>query len=210
MTHALERTVNRYYDPSTDQFLSIDPDVATTDQPFVFTNDNPLNSSDPLGLKGWYCIDGQTHYYEGNKYGVTGNGKCRNVTTTGIIPTRKAPNGGANGAPASGTNSHPAPQPTKLIPVTEVPSQEANHPNTLNLVGACDVFSVVGGSGLAVSGGAMMEGGSAIIDSAAAASAPITGGVSLVVAGAIAFGAGLYTFLNGASGGAVPGFCPKG
>jgi RHS repeat-associated protein len=41
--------INRYYDPATDQFLSIDPDVATTDQPYVFTNDNPLNSTDPLG-----------------------------------------------------------------------------------------------------------------------------------------------------------------
>jgi ankyrin repeat protein len=42
--------VNRYYDPTTDQFLSIDPDVATTDQPYVFTNDDPLNGADPLGL----------------------------------------------------------------------------------------------------------------------------------------------------------------
>jgi RHS repeat-associated protein len=41
--------VNRYYDPTTDQFLSIDPDVATTDQPYVFTNDDPLNAEDPLG-----------------------------------------------------------------------------------------------------------------------------------------------------------------
>jgi len=42
--------VNRYYDPTTDQFISIDPQVATTNQPYVFTNDNPLNSEDPLGL----------------------------------------------------------------------------------------------------------------------------------------------------------------
>jgi hypothetical protein len=40
---------NRYYDPSTDQFLSIDPAVAATDQPYVFTNDDPLNAEDPLG-----------------------------------------------------------------------------------------------------------------------------------------------------------------
>ena len=43
--------VNRYYDPQTDQFLSIDPMVATTGQPYVFTNDNPLNAEDPLGLR---------------------------------------------------------------------------------------------------------------------------------------------------------------
>jgi RHS repeat-associated protein len=43
--------LNRYYDPSTDQFLSIDPDVAETGQPYVYTNDDPLNSADPLGLR---------------------------------------------------------------------------------------------------------------------------------------------------------------
>ena len=30
--------------------MSIDPEIATTNQPYVFTNDNPLNSVDPLGL----------------------------------------------------------------------------------------------------------------------------------------------------------------
>ncbi len=30
--------------------MSIDPKVAQTDQPYVFTNDNPLNATDPLGL----------------------------------------------------------------------------------------------------------------------------------------------------------------
>jgi len=38
--------INRYYDPTTDQFLGIDPDVLETDQPYVFTNDNPLNAED--------------------------------------------------------------------------------------------------------------------------------------------------------------------
>ena len=42
--------VNRYYDPATDEFLSIDPDVATTNQPYLFTNDDPQNAEDPLGL----------------------------------------------------------------------------------------------------------------------------------------------------------------
>jgi hypothetical protein len=41
--------INRYYDPSTDQFLSVDPDVATTDQPYAFTDDDPLNAEDPDG-----------------------------------------------------------------------------------------------------------------------------------------------------------------
>jgi RHS repeat-associated protein len=48
--------LNRYYDPSTDQFLSIDPDVQETDQPYVFTNDDPLNQEDPLGLSGYVGV----------------------------------------------------------------------------------------------------------------------------------------------------------
>jgi hypothetical protein len=51
-TFAPACSINRYYDPSTDQFLSVDPDVQVTDQPYAFVNDNPLNAEDPLGLKG--------------------------------------------------------------------------------------------------------------------------------------------------------------
>ncbi len=42
--------INRYYDPTTDEFLSIDPEVAATDQPYAFVNDDPLNAEDPFGL----------------------------------------------------------------------------------------------------------------------------------------------------------------
>jgi hypothetical protein len=51
MDYSRECSINRYYDPTTDQFLSVDPDVAQTDQPYVFTNDNPLNATDPLGME---------------------------------------------------------------------------------------------------------------------------------------------------------------
>jgi RHS repeat-associated protein len=44
--------IGRYYDPATDQFLSVDPDVAETGQPYAFTGDDPLNETDPLGLTG--------------------------------------------------------------------------------------------------------------------------------------------------------------
>jgi RHS repeat-associated protein len=44
--------INRYYDPSTGQFLSVDPDVAQTGQPYAYDLDDPLNNVDPLGLKG--------------------------------------------------------------------------------------------------------------------------------------------------------------
>jgi RHS repeat-associated protein len=71
--------VNRYYDPATDQFLSVDPDVAETGEPYAFTGNDPLNVTDPLGLRGWYCIGGRTYFYRGNKYGAVGNGTCAQV-----------------------------------------------------------------------------------------------------------------------------------
>lgn len=46
----LKLSNNRYYDPETDQFLSVDPMVETTGQPYVFANDNPLNATDPIGI----------------------------------------------------------------------------------------------------------------------------------------------------------------
>jgi len=43
--------INRYFDPTTDQFLSIDPNINSTGQAYVFENDNPANGTDPLGEK---------------------------------------------------------------------------------------------------------------------------------------------------------------
>ena len=42
--------VNRYYDPSTDQFLAVDPLVGETGQAFSYANNDPVNGSDPSGL----------------------------------------------------------------------------------------------------------------------------------------------------------------
>jgi RHS repeat-associated protein len=42
--------VNRYYDPSTGQFLSVDPDVDQTDQPYAYATGNPVSETDPTGL----------------------------------------------------------------------------------------------------------------------------------------------------------------
>jgi len=50
--------------------------VATTGQPYVFTGDNPLNATDPLGMRGTYCMEGVTQQYSGDLYGKTGNGPC--------------------------------------------------------------------------------------------------------------------------------------
>jgi RHS repeat-associated protein len=52
-------SVDRYYDPSTGQSLSVDPDVATTGQAYAYTGDDPVNDVDPSGACvkgfGWFC-----------------------------------------------------------------------------------------------------------------------------------------------------------
>ena len=42
--------VNRYYNPATDQFLTVDPDVGTTHQPYEYAGDDPVEGTDPSGL----------------------------------------------------------------------------------------------------------------------------------------------------------------
>jgi RHS repeat-associated protein len=42
----------RYYDPSTAQFLSRDPLVAATRQPYAYSGGSPVNRTDPSGLRG--------------------------------------------------------------------------------------------------------------------------------------------------------------
>ena len=54
--------LNRYLDPSTGQFLTVDPLVAQTMQPYQYAGDNPVNASDPTGMSWWGAI---THHWRG-------------------------------------------------------------------------------------------------------------------------------------------------
>jgi uncharacterized protein RhaS with RHS repeats len=49
--------VGRYYDPGTGQFLTVDPMVQETGQPYAYTEDDPVNGVDPLGLEDGNPID---------------------------------------------------------------------------------------------------------------------------------------------------------
>lgn len=42
---------NRYYDPNTGQFISVDPMFADTGQAYAYAGDDPINGSDPTGLE---------------------------------------------------------------------------------------------------------------------------------------------------------------
>lgn len=49
----------RYYDPTTAQFLTIDPLLARTGQPYTYADDNPIDGTDPTGLECsgvWGCL----------------------------------------------------------------------------------------------------------------------------------------------------------
>jgi RHS repeat-associated protein len=42
--------INRYYDPSTGQFTSVDPDASQTGEPYGYAGGDPVNGADPDGL----------------------------------------------------------------------------------------------------------------------------------------------------------------
>jgi RHS repeat-associated protein len=45
--------VNRFYDPATSRFLTVDPALTGTHSAYSYVGGNPLNYSDPLGLLTW-------------------------------------------------------------------------------------------------------------------------------------------------------------
>jgi uncharacterized protein RhaS with RHS repeats len=49
-------SVRRYYDPSTGQFISVDPAVDQTEAPYAYVAGDPVNLLDPngLGLGSWF------------------------------------------------------------------------------------------------------------------------------------------------------------
>jgi RHS repeat-associated protein len=53
----LSYLINRYYDPSTAQFLSVDPLVDETNQPYTYTGGDPVNEIDPSGDSGSSLIN---------------------------------------------------------------------------------------------------------------------------------------------------------
>lgn len=46
--------INRYYDPATGQFVSVDPLVQQTQEPYSYAGGDPINGNDPNGeSSGW-------------------------------------------------------------------------------------------------------------------------------------------------------------
>jgi uncharacterized protein RhaS with RHS repeats len=55
-----EFVVNRYYDPATGQFLSVDPLVTQTAAPYSYAGDDPVSNTDPNGLDYFLTIPATT------------------------------------------------------------------------------------------------------------------------------------------------------
>ncbi len=70
-------TVHRYYHPATGQFLSVDPAVGLTSQPYAYTGDDPVNNTDPTGMitcpswvPGCGVVTNIQHHWRGIAQGV--------------------------------------------------------------------------------------------------------------------------------------------
>jgi uncharacterized protein RhaS with RHS repeats len=87
--NAREVCVARYYDPSTGQFLSIDPDVAQTLSPFNYAGDNPVNEIDPMGLANVSNYTETECELSGNRWvpkgSAPGVGDCVPVSQTPLL-----------------------------------------------------------------------------------------------------------------------------
>jgi hypothetical protein len=53
--------VDRYYDPATGQFLTVDPLVGQTGQAYAYAGDDPVNETDPTGTSWWNPLSWGRH-----------------------------------------------------------------------------------------------------------------------------------------------------
>jgi RHS repeat-associated protein len=72
--------INRYYDPGTGQFLSVDPDLSETQQPYSYASGDPVNDTDPSGSN---CLNRREECGSGEGGGVPPGGETGGDTTGG-------------------------------------------------------------------------------------------------------------------------------
>ena len=78
--------VHRYYDAKYGQFVSVDPDLANTNQAYAYANDAPTRTVDPQGLSGWMCMGKGSKQYD-EMFNLSGptTGRCANKNMTEIV-----------------------------------------------------------------------------------------------------------------------------
>jgi RHS repeat-associated protein len=61
--------LNRYYNPATGQFMSVDPDLSKTLLPYSYASGNPVSQTDPNGLDS-EGAEGNAGYFWGNFFWI--------------------------------------------------------------------------------------------------------------------------------------------
>jgi RHS repeat-associated protein len=108
----------RYYDPSTSQFLTVDPLAAQTGQPYGYTAGNPLSAVDSSGL---FCV-GNTPIPLTGDTGPSCRLKEANIESGGLWAIATGPQPGATGCsvfPSSTPTGTPTPY--SMPTITPVP-----------------------------------------------------------------------------------------
>ncbi len=94
--------INRYYDPVTGQFMSVDPANSKTLQPYAYAGDNPINNVDPTGRSTLYryttgvCVSFIAYFWHWGHY----HSICH------ILHTRNGESGNINVNPAPGFTAY--------------------------------------------------------------------------------------------------------
>ncbi len=88
--------LNRYYQPSTGQFISVDPAITKTLQPYAYADGNPVSNTDPSGLcvryYGWvdykFCFSYATQHQTVlfiDRLGLIADGALGAATILGLL-----------------------------------------------------------------------------------------------------------------------------
>jgi RHS repeat-associated protein len=134
----------RYYDPTTAQFLSVDPLVAQTRSPYGYVGGNPVNGSDPSGLN--FCggpstcsatgpsYTGPTQWCEvsGGATATSGGGALVQEEAGGCAGINKSQQSPFSGAP-QGCGTYSA------TPADQPPNWGSNGENTNGAIFPTDV-----------------------------------------------------------------------
>jgi hypothetical protein len=97
MSRSRERRINRYYDPSTGQFVNVDPMVNETGDAYAYVGDDPINAVDPMGLNpfssGWHNF---ASGFDATRHGIAAaTDWASNKTNTAVCEDLPGPNRGS-------------------------------------------------------------------------------------------------------------------